>query len=129
MSLVMGTLSICFILVSVVAFVLGSMPTFQVQSETENGTNSTETEVRLEKGRPHRFLALTEIVCVSWFTVEYLLRFFAAVKKFEFVKREKLAAFETDKLLKKTKIYEAFVGFHADFPPPILRRAMVCNPL
>ena len=67
-------LSICLVLVSTVGMCLNTMPSFRLSSSSEQ-----------DRDNPH--LALLEAVCISWFTVEYLLRLAGAPQKISFIKQ------------------------------------------
>ena len=62
---IISNISIMFVVVSTVGMVLATMPSLESQFPK---------------------LALIEAVCISWFTIEYLLRFAGAPQKWEFVK-------------------------------------------
>ena len=63
------------VLISTLAMCLNTMPEFKLEDET--GERTVENPV----------FALTEACCISWFTVEYLLRLAGARDKLHFIKR------------------------------------------
>ena len=62
---IISNISIMFVVVSTVGMVLATMPSLESQFPK---------------------LALIEAVCISWFTIEYLLRFAGAPQKWDFLK-------------------------------------------
>ena len=67
-------LSICLVLLSTVGMCLNTMPTFRHYNSKNQPIDN-----------PH--LALLEAICISWFTVEYLLRLAGAPQKINFIKQ------------------------------------------
>ena len=70
---VISVISIAFVVVSTVGMTLNTMPAIQHIDEEGNVVDNPK-------------LALIEAVCISWFTIEYLLRFAGSPQKWEFVK-------------------------------------------
>ena len=70
---VISVISITFVVVSTVGMTLNTMPSIQHRDAEGNLIDNPK-------------LALIEAVCISWFTLEYLLRFAGAPQKWEFVK-------------------------------------------
>ena len=67
--------SVMLVLISTLAMCLNTMPEFRLPDEGG------------ERGVENPVFALIEAVCISWFTVEYLLRLAGAPDKFQFIKR------------------------------------------
>jgi len=72
---VVAGLSITIILISTIALCLNTLPAFEPKDEAGNPT-----------GEENEALAIVEAVCIAWFTLEFLLRFFAASNKWSFLK-------------------------------------------
>ena len=62
------------VLMSTLAMCLNTMPSFRHYSSSEEPIDNP-------------YLALLEAVCISWFTVEYLLRLAGAPQKMSFIKQ------------------------------------------
>ncbi|KAE9548424.1 hypothetical protein FO519_008362 [Halicephalobus sp. NKZ332] len=98
-STVFTFLSICFVLISVLGLILGSIHEFQVPIQKKGNISkrvivtdknesvyptlqdATSPDVIWE---PHPIFTYLETTCIIWFTAEYLLRFFVAPKKLSF---------------------------------------------
>lgn len=90
---VLAIISVFFILVSTVALTLNTIPQFQVKDEsaqtssstfntTTNPANATDYEKTIE----HPSFFTIEAICIAWFTLEYVLRFWASPNKWKFFK-------------------------------------------
>ncbi|XP_040567548.1 potassium voltage-gated channel protein Shab [Lepeophtheirus salmonis] len=70
---VISVISIAFVVVSTVGMTLNTIPSIQHRNPQNEPIDNPK-------------LALIEAVCISWFTIEYLLRFAGSPQKWEFVK-------------------------------------------
>ena len=71
---IISWVSVLFVVVSTVAMVLNTMP--EMEGPMDDRGNPTDNTI----------LSLLETICILWFTIEYLLRFFGAPKKCAFLK-------------------------------------------
>ena len=68
-------MSVILVLLSTLAMCLNTMPEFKVKDHQSNKTIEDPT------------FALIEAICISWFTIEYLLRLAGSPDKWRFIKR------------------------------------------
>ncbi|VDK58461.1 unnamed protein product [Anisakis simplex] len=72
--------SISMVIVSVTGMILASLP--DIQADSVNNSSAIDEENLSLK--PHLLLDYIELVCLIWFTIEYLVRFAVCTKKCEF---------------------------------------------
>ncbi|XP_067653877.1 potassium voltage-gated channel protein Shaw-like [Haliotis asinina] len=90
-----GWVSLLFVMVAIFSFCAATHPVFQVSPSGTNGTNGTsgnasetdpsDLERFEEETERHPVLFYIDIVCLTFFTVEYILRFICAPKKLKFL--------------------------------------------
>lgn len=88
---VVAIVSILFIVLSTVALTLNTMPTFQEtkyipHKDFEGNTIPNKKEPIRDTSKDNPDLAIVEAVCIGWFTLEYVARFWASPNKWKFFK-------------------------------------------
>ncbi|CAH8592964.1 unnamed protein product [Schistosoma intercalatum] len=97
---VFAIVSIIFILLSTISLTLNTMPEIQLNTtlikyiETEIHTdtddnNATTTTIHQSSNEitDNPYLDIVETICISWFTLEYVLRLWCSPNKLKFLKR------------------------------------------
>ena len=79
---VIAIVSVLFIVLSTFALTLNTIPSIQDHIEVIN----PETGNKTTKAVDNHHLSLVEGVCIGWFTMEYVLRFWASPNKWQFFK-------------------------------------------
>ena len=79
---VIAIVSVLFIVLSTFALTLNTIPSIQDRIEVIN----PETGNKTTKAVDNHHLSLVEGVCIGWFTMEYVLRFWASPNKWQFFK-------------------------------------------
>ncbi|VDM25660.1 unnamed protein product [Toxocara canis] len=69
------------VIASVTGMILGSLP--ELQSSSINITAAGTEDLNF---KPHLLLDYVELVCIIWFTIEYLVRFVVCTEKCKFVR-------------------------------------------
>ncbi|KAF7634175.1 hypothetical protein Mgra_00006473 [Meloidogyne graminicola] len=85
--------STMFVMISVLGLSFGTIPDFQVIEYVSSGNQTVSlpngTEIIQEEIEPirmeHPIFVFTERICIAFFTIEYLLRLFAAPRKLRFI--------------------------------------------
>lgn len=83
---VVAIVSILFIVLSTIALTLNTMPSFQDQKHIPLKEPETKKEIVRDTATDNPDLAIVEAVCIGWFTLEYLARFWASPNKWKFFK-------------------------------------------
>ncbi|RNA00607.1 potassium voltage-gated channel subfamily B member 2-like [Brachionus plicatilis] len=82
---IIAFVSIFFIIISSVTLTLNTMPEFQIKTNSSNATSAPNRPNHALYTENPLFEAI-EIVCIGWFSLEYLLRLFSSPNKVNFVK-------------------------------------------
>uniref|UniRef100_A0A915BV09 BTB domain-containing protein n=1 Tax=Parascaris univalens TaxID=6257 RepID=A0A915BV09_PARUN len=73
--------SISMVIASVTGMILGSLP--ELQTSSLNITSGGSEDLNF---KPHLLLDYVELVCIIWFTIEYLARFTVCTEKYKFIR-------------------------------------------
>ncbi|KAH3695130.1 potassium voltage-gated channel protein Shab-like isoform X2 [Dreissena polymorpha] len=88
---VLAIVSILFIVLSTIALTLNTMPQFQeskyvAHTDADGASIPGKQEAVKDTSYENPDLAIVEGVCIGWFTLEYLARFWASPNKWKFFK-------------------------------------------
>ena len=78
-------MSIFFIILSTISFTLNTVPEFQ-RKKTSNSTNKPKLYYYTSSRKTEYKFEIIEAICISWFTIEYLLRCWSSPSKKSFFK-------------------------------------------
>jgi len=86
---IVAIISILFIVASTVGLTLNTMPQLHTFTKLPNNTDSDKNASLVNRTihvTENEHLAMVEATCIAWFTIEYLLRFWASPAKWIFFK-------------------------------------------
>ncbi|VDD96084.1 unnamed protein product [Enterobius vermicularis] len=77
--------SISMIIISVTAMIMGSLPELQNAPESRVDRNDTVSSKHDHDLRQNIFFDYIEMICIIWFSIEYIVRFIVCTRKWRFI--------------------------------------------